>query len=119
MNNGAAWLVIAAAGLFGSGFLFYLTRGIRAASLRWVVRVLPLLLMIVPAPVPNYPGELAPAFVVLTFETLFQANGEPQTAAMILLATLLIGAALGLLIGRLVAATRSEPADTERSQPQV
>ena len=119
MNNGMAWLVIAAAGLLGTGFLIYLTRGIQAASLRWVLRVLPLLLLIVPAPVPSYPGELAPAFVVLVFETLFQAGGKPETAGMILLATLLIGSALGLLIGRLVGAKAAKPADAEPSEPML
>ncbi len=100
MSYGMAWLVIAAAAVLGSSFLFYLTRGIRTAGLRWTLRVLPALLMIAPAPVPNYPGELAPAFVVLVFESLFQAAGEPGTAGLILLATLLAGLALGLLIGR-------------------
>ena len=114
MNYGVAWLVIAAAGVLGSGFLFYLTHGMRAASLKWIIRVLPGLLMMVPAPVPNFPGELAPAFVVLIFESLFQASGEPGTSALILLATGLLGLALGLLIARLTD-SKAEPAANAES----
>ena len=115
MNYELAWLVIAAAGLLGSAFLFYLTQSMRTASLKWVIRVLPALLMMVPAPIPNFPGELAPAFVVLIFESLFQAGGEPGTAGMILLATGLIGLALGLLIARLTGSKAAPAANVESS----
>ena len=50
MNYGMAWLVILAAGLLGSGFLYYLTRDVRQAPLKWILRVLPGLLMMAPAP---------------------------------------------------------------------
>jgi hypothetical protein len=115
MNYEMAWVVIAAAGLLGSGFLFYLTHGMRTGSLKWIVRVLPALLMMVPAPVPNYPGELAPAFVVLIFESLFQTSGEPGTSGLILLATGLFGLALGLLIARLTGSKAAPAANAETS----
>lgn len=108
MNYGLAWVVIAGAGLLGSGFLFYLTRSIGAPSFRWVLRVLPPLLMLVPAPVPNYDGQLAPAFVVLIFEGLFQAEGQPVVAGVILVITLIVGIALGLLLGRALGSQVSE-----------
>jgi len=101
MSYTIAWLVIAAAGLLGSGFLFLLTRNVRGPAFRWILRVLPPVLMVAPAPVPNYDGQLAPAFVVLIFEGLFQTEGEPGIAAMILLAAALAGMALGLLLGRM------------------
>jgi len=113
MNYTIAWLVIAAAGLLGSGFLFLLTRNIGSSAFRWILRVLPLVLMVVPAPVPNYDGQLAPAFVVLIFEALFQSEGEPGVAAMILLAAALAGMALGLLLGRLAGQSAAEQAGTE------
>ena len=113
MNYGMAWVVIVFAGLLGSVFLFYLTRGMRTPSLKWIVRVLPALLMMVPAPIPNFPGELAPAFVVLIFESLFQASGEPGTSGLILLATALIGLALGLLIARLIGSKAMPTANAE------
>ena len=114
MSYTIAWLVILGAGLAGTGFLFLLTRGIRAPSIRWVLRVLPLVLMVVPAPVPNYDGQLAPAFVVLIFESLFQSDGEPFTAAMILLGAALAGIALGLLLGLLTGAREPDSAGTEQ-----
>ncbi len=117
MNYDIAWLVIVAAGLLGSAFLFLLTRGIGSPGLRWMVRVLPLMLMVVPAPVPGYAGQLAPAFVVLIFESLFQRAGAPGTAAGILLATALIGLALGLILGRVVGTGRDGAPDPAREKP--
>ena len=108
-----AWLVIAMAGLLGSAGLFYLTRGIGNASLRWIFRVTPLLLMVAPAPVPNYDGQLAPAFVVLIFESLFQSEGEPVISALILLAAMLIAVAVGLLLGRIAPSAAPETASGE------
>ena len=108
-----AWLVIVAAGLLGSLGLFYMTRGIGNPSLRWILRVTPLLLMVAPAPVPNYDGQLAPAFVVLIFESLFQSEGEPVTSALILLATMLLALASGLLLGRLVSSSGAHAAADE------
>ncbi len=114
MNYTVAWLVIVAAGLLGTGLLFLMTRTIRSAALRWTFRVLPLVLMTVPAPVPNYEGQLAPAFIVLTFESLFQTEGEPGTAAGILLAGVLLGVALGLLLGRVTAREAVKPEEQEQ-----
>ena len=110
MSYTIAWLVIVLAGLLGSTFLFFITRRISSASLRWIVRVVPLLLLVAPAPVPDYPGQLAPAFVVLTFESLFQSNGDPTTSGLILLATLLLAIAIGLLIGRIASPALAETA---------
>ena len=102
MSYTMAWLVIVTAGLLGSLGLFFMTRRIGNPSLRWILRVTPLLLMVAPAPVPNYDGQLAPAFVVLIFESLFQSDGEPVTSGLILLAAALLAMAAGLLLGRLV-----------------
>lgn len=113
MSYTIAWLVIVVAGLLGSGFLIVMTRGIKSPGFRWILRVLPLVLMVAPAPVPNYDGQLAPAFVVLIFESLFQNHGEPGVAAMILLAAALAGIALGLFIGRLAGPAVSKPAGEE------
>ena len=115
MNYDFAWMVIIAAGLLGTGFLFYLTRGIGSPSLKWILRVLPMLLMAVPAPVPNYDGHLAPAFVVLIFEGLFQSEGQPATAGVILLVMLLAGIGIGILLGRLFGSPAAEPVAADRN----
>lgn len=81
------WILIGAAGLIGTAALFFAT-----SSVRWwpwlvtVVRFLPLVILITPAPIPAYPDQLAPAFIVLLFEGLFQSEGATVQAARILMA---------------------------------
>jgi hypothetical protein len=108
MSYTYAWLVVAGAGLLGSLGWFVLTRNIANTRLRAVLRLLPPVLMLVPAPVPGYEGQLAPAFIVFLFESLFQAEGEPLIAAAILLAAAVAAIGMGWLLGRPAAA----PADT-------
>lgn len=100
MNYTLAWLVVGSAGIVGSLGLYFLTRSWRPGRLRSIIRITPLLLLVVPAPVPNYDGQMAPAFIVLLFESLFQRNGAPLPAGLILLAALALGVLAGLLIGR-------------------
>lgn len=101
MNYAFAWLVIGIAGLMGTLGLFFLTRSVAHAGLRWVLRLLPLCLMIAPAPVPNYEGHIAPAFIVFTFESLFQTQGTFLPAGIILIIAGIMGLCAGLLAGRL------------------
>lgn len=81
------WILIGAAGFIGTVALFFATSG-----LRWwpwlvtVIRLLPLLLLTTPAPIPAHPDQLVPAFIVLLFEGLFQSEGAPGQAAGILIA---------------------------------
>lgn len=100
MNYTYAWLVIAAAGILGSVGLYFLTRSWRPGVIRSVLRITPLLLMVAPAPVPNFDGQLAPAFIVLLFEGLFQGEGKPLPALLILLAALALGVLVGIFSGR-------------------
>ena len=101
MNYALAWLVIGVAGLMGTLGLFFLTRSVAHAGLRWVLRLLPLCLMVAPAPVPDYEGHIAPAFIVFTFESLFQAQGTFLPAGIILLIAGITSVCSGLLTGRL------------------
>ena len=100
MSYTYAWLVIAGAGLLGAIVLWVLTRTIASGRLRAILRLVPPLLLLLPAPVPNYDGQLAPAFIVFVFESLFQAEGEPMLAGVILLVGLVAGVTAGALIGR-------------------
>lgn len=89
--------VLAAAGTYGL---------IHRFERRWLRLLLCLLVfvwLIVPAPVPNFPGSYAPAFVVLIFEGLFQSGGD------ILPATLVLSGATVLAIVIVVALTRLFP----------
>ena len=88
------WMAIAAGGLW------FLTRGMAAGAFRTILRLVPPLLMLLPAPVPNYEGQMAPAFIVFVFESLFQVKGQPLPAGLILLVGLLVGTVAGAVIGR-------------------
>ena len=76
-----AWLVAGIAGLLGTVAMLVLTRNLSSAWLRRVLSWLPALLLLLPAEVPGFPGNYAPAFVVLIFEGLFQVDGKPMAAA--------------------------------------
>lgn len=112
-----AWLTVAGAGLLAFAFWCLLTRGIRRGSVRWALRLLAGVFMVVPAPVPGYDGQYAPAFIVALFEAVFQKEGNPQTAFAVLVASgllvLVVVTAVALLRWR---RARSRPA-TPDSQP--
>lgn len=55
---------------------------------------------VTPAPVPGYDGHLAPAFVVMIFEALFQTDGVPAASVRILLLSISVTLTLTAL-GRL------------------
>jgi hypothetical protein len=94
-----AWLVVAGAGILGALGLFILTRKVGSPRLRAILRLLPPVLLLAPAPVPSYDGQFAPAFIVLVFESLFQAAGEPLAAGLILVVAGITAIAAGLLFG--------------------
>ena len=81
-----AWAVIAAAALLAFAGVCALTRRLRPGFLRAWLRLLSLVLMVTPAPVPDFPGNFAPAYVVGLFEALFQIDGAPQQALKLLAA---------------------------------
>ena len=82
---GLAWLVVFGAGLATLAFWFLLTRPVPWFWLRTTLRCVVAGWLLLPAPVPNYPGQYAPAFVVALFELVFQKEGQPAQALQILL----------------------------------
>ncbi|MEQ8861547.1 MAG: hypothetical protein RIC56_23125 [Pseudomonadales bacterium] len=93
---GWAWLIVVATVPVG---LFALQRLFRGTNLPRSKRTAALLIavwLLLPAPVPGHAGHLAPAFLVLAFEWLFQRPGQPQTAGLILAAGTV--AALGVAL---------------------
>ena len=69
---------------------------LRTFASRFVQVLLPAIwmaAMVVPAPVPDFPGEYAPAFVVVIFEGLFQSDGEPWVAARLMFAAVCLAVA--------------------------
>jgi len=90
-----AWTIIGSATLLGAMAMWVIfSRHQIEGLLRTSIVALLIALFLVPAPVPNHETELAPAFIVLIFETFFQTEGQPQGS----LRNLLIGfvVALGL-----------------------
>ena len=79
-----AWIIIAIAALFGAFGLWKLCARTRFGLLPWLASALALTFFLTPITVPNYPEQMAPAFVVALFEMLFQANGEPQASLRLL-----------------------------------
>ena len=79
-----AWWVIAGSALIGAFALFRLLRMIKRGLVRWLGAAVAIAFFCTPAPVPEYPGHWAPAFVVAIFEALFQTNGSPVQSVRIL-----------------------------------
>ena len=115
------WLVVAlaAVGVAVSIYGFFRNSRFRGALVFSLVVLLSLLL--VPAPVPGYPGNLAPAFLVVLFESLFQAEGKPLVALRLLGIGLIVGivlaSAMAWISSRWVG-RRSEPPVERRLPPR-
>ena len=82
-----AWIVVLVSGLGGLIGVYVLTRSIPSLYPRTLLRSLVTAWMLIPAPVPHYDGQYAPAFVVLMFEWLLQTDGEPGVSIRILIVT--------------------------------
>lgn len=110
-----AWLVAGVAGLLGTLAMVFWTRHLASGWLRHCLCVLPVLLLLVPTRIPDFPGNYAPAFVVAIFEALFQVDGQPVAAARMLLLALVVGLLIVLVLGRLSRTTTAQSASDERS----
>ncbi len=86
-----AWTVVLFAGGAGWICLFFLTRGFSPRWLKLLVRLLIPVWLLLPAPVPQFPGNYAPAFLIAIFEGLFQVDGQAgQAVRSLLLASVVI-----------------------------
>ncbi|MEM1436792.1 MAG: hypothetical protein AAGG11_22280 [Pseudomonadota bacterium] len=83
-SYGMAWIVVFSAGLATLGCWFLLTRPVPWPWLRTSLRCVVAAWLLLPAPVPGYDGQYAPAFIVALFEFAFQKDGAPQEALQIL-----------------------------------
>jgi hypothetical protein len=92
-----AWLVVFIMTGLGSIVLFRLISNIGNNLVRVLIVALTATVLFVPAPVPGYDDQLAPAFIVYLFEAMFQLDGNPQTSLRILLFSLSLVAVLVVL----------------------
>ena len=103
-----AWLVAGGAGLIGTLTMVFWTRHMKIGWLRRALCVLPILLLLVPAGIPDFPGNYAPAFVVAVFEALFQTDGQPLAALRMLLLALVVGVLMIVALGRFAPAPKKQ-----------
>ncbi|MFP6814235.1 MAG: hypothetical protein VB949_00985 [Pseudomonadales bacterium] len=84
MSYGWVWLIVIGA---GGATLFCAYMPLRATGpgyLRALACGLILVLLLTPAPVPGYPLNYAPAFVVAVFEGVLKSDGTPGVALRLL-----------------------------------
>ncbi len=112
-----AWIAVGAATLLGLFALYQATRGPRWRRTRIALAVLLAVLLVVPAPVPGYDGHYAPAFLVFSFEWLFQQSGQPRFAGVILVASGLVTVAVLLLAAVLSRGKPRRAGRTPASRP--
>ncbi len=79
-----AWLVIAVSAVAGGALLAHVLRPLGKPLLRALLVSMAITFFAVPAPVPGFAEQLAPAFVVCIFEFFFQIDGSPQVSLRIL-----------------------------------
>ena len=92
-NYDLAWVVVVTFALLGAVGLYKLVPNM-VPSFKVPLVATVLVLFLLPAPVPRFEGEFAPAFIVFVFEYLFQIDGEPNFAGGVLL----VGGAVTLVL---------------------
>lgn len=95
LNDSLAWMIAGGAGLSLLLCMTFLTRNLNWWWLKWVLRLVPAVALLLPVAVPNQPGFYAPAFIVAPFEAFLQADGQPAEAIRRLM--VILGALVGLI----------------------
>ena len=80
LNDSLAWLIAGGAALVMFVCLLFLSRNWRSWWLKWLVRLIPPVAMLLPAGVPGSQGFYAPAVIVAPFEKYLQEDGDPGNA---------------------------------------
>ncbi len=101
METQVAWIIVAVAGLGTLVGVFALTQPIPSAWLRWLIRCLTAVWLLVPWKIQVVEGYYAPAFIVALFEGLFRSDGNPRPALMLLALVTLFVLAVFLAVGAL------------------
>jgi len=103
----AVWILIVAAAGGGAAAMYFLLRASPHKLIRDLLIGSMLGVFLLPAPVPGFPGHIAPAFVVAIFEMFMQIDGKPAVALRILGLGLL--AIIGLILAFHRLKLRSKP----------
>src|SRR4051794_40219508 len=91
MEATVAWSVVLVAGIGALIGVFALTRHLETTWVRWLVRTLAAVWLLLPWKIQVVEDNYAPAFIVALFEGVFRVQGNPRPPLMVLaLATLLV-----------------------------
>jgi len=80
LNDSLAWLIAGGAAVVMFICLLFLSRNWRSWWLKWVIRLIPPVAMLLPVGVPGSQGFYAPAIIVAPFEKYLQEDGDPTNA---------------------------------------
>ena len=95
LNDSLAWYIAGGTALVMFACLIFLSRNWRSWWLKWLVRLVPPVVLLLPVGVPGSQGFYAPAFIVAPFEKFLQEDGEPTAA---IARIVMVGGALVALI---------------------
>ena len=93
------WSVLVGASFLVSLVAFYWFHLLLGFFSSFLSSTLLFVFLTVPAPIPNYEGYFAPAYVVFIFETFFQIKGSSKMSAQVLMLTL-VSAFILMMAGR-------------------
>ncbi len=94
-----AWIVVGVAGLGALAGIFVLTRSIKTAWLRSLLRCLAAVWLMLPWRIEVVADQYAPAFIVALFEGVFRAEGNPRPALTVLALASIAVIVLFLIVG--------------------
>ena len=82
------WSILIGASFLLSLVVFFWSRLVFGFFSGFLLSTLVLVFLTIPAPIPNYQGYFAPAYVVFIFETFFQIKGSSKMSVQILILAL-------------------------------
>jgi hypothetical protein len=109
METVYAWIVVGVAGLGTLAGIFVLTRSIRIAWLRSLLRCLAAVWLMLPWRIEVVEGQYAPAYIVALFEGVFRADGNPRPALIALALASIVVIVLFLVAGAVRRVRASAP----------
>ena len=93
------WSILICASLLLSLVVFFWSRLVFGFFSGFLLSTMVFVFLTIPAPIPNYQGYFAPAYVVFIFETFFQAKGSYTISGQVLILAL-VTASLLMVTGR-------------------
>ena len=95
MSYAFAWVIVVITSAALGFSLYYMLRDVVSRKVLVIVIGILSALVLTPAPIPLFPGNYAPAIVVMLFEGLIRSNGEAIIATrLVILGTVSIAISL-------------------------